>query len=83
MSNNRQIAVGQAGFVYGGMQDYWTFEKLDMQNNPLLSVSKGAKFKMQLNVTSSQFSNATIGLNMPMERTTIRECYGLVSKSCN
>ena len=36
-----------------------------MQNNPLLSVSKGAKFKMQLNVTSSQFSNATIGLNLP------------------
>ena len=66
VSNNRQVAVGQAGFVFGGMQDYWTFEKLDMQNNPLLSVSKGAKFKMQLNVTSSQFSNATIGLNIPM-----------------
>ena len=65
MSNNRQIAVGRAGFVYGGLQDYWTFEKLDMQNNELLSISKGAKFKMQLNVTSSQFSNATIGLNMP------------------
>ena len=63
--NNRQIAVGQAGFVFGGMQDYWTFDKLDMQNNPLLSISKGAKFKMQLNVTSSQFQNATIGLNMP------------------
>ncbi len=66
VSNNRQVAVGQAGFVFGGLQDYWTFEKLDMQNNPLLSVSKGAKFKMQLNVTSSQFSNATIGLNIPM-----------------
>jgi len=66
VSNNRQIAVGQAGFVFGGLQDYWTFEKLDMQNNQLLSVSKGAKFKMQLNVTSSQFSNATIGLNIPM-----------------
>ena len=65
LSNNRQIAIGRAGFVYGGLQDYWTFEKLDMQNNPLLSVSKGAKFKMQLNVTSSQFSNATIGLNIP------------------
>ena len=46
MNNNRQIAVGQAGFVYGGMMDYWTFAKLDMQNNPLLSISKGAKFKM-------------------------------------
>ncbi len=64
-SNFRQIAVGQGGFVYGGMMDYWTFAKLDMQNNPLLSISKGAKFKMQLNVTSNQFQNATIGLNLP------------------
>jgi hypothetical protein len=64
-ANNRQVAVGQAGFIFGGYQDYWTFEKVDMQNNPLLSVSKGALWKMRLNVTSSQFTNATIGLNLP------------------
>ena len=64
-SNNRQVAVGQAGFVYGGYQDYYTFEKLDMQNNPLMSVSKGSEWKMRLNVTSAQFSNVSIGLNLP------------------
>ena len=62
-ATNRQIAVG--GMVYNGMQDYLTFQKLDMQNNPLMSVSKGAKFKIRLNVTSSSFQNATVSLNMP------------------
>jgi hypothetical protein len=65
LSNNRQVAVGQAGFVYGGYQDYYNFEKLDMQNNPLMSVSKGAEWKMRLDITSAQFSNITIGLNLP------------------
>ncbi len=65
LTGNRQVAVGQAGFAYGGAQDFWTFEKLDIQNNPLMSVSKGGKFKMRLNVTSTQFSNATIAMNMP------------------
>ncbi len=64
-ATNRQIAVGRGGFVFGGYQDYYTFEKVDMQNNPLMSVTKGAKWKMRLNVTSSDFDNATIGLNLP------------------
>jgi hypothetical protein len=64
-STNRQIAVGRGGFVFGGYQDYYTFEKVDMQNNPLMSVTKGALWKMRLNVTSTDFDNATIGLNLP------------------
>jgi hypothetical protein len=64
-SNNRQVAVGQAGFVYGGYQEFWTFEKLDMENNPLLSISKGTEWKMRLNITSSDFQNATLGLCLP------------------
>ena len=67
LSNNRQVAVGQAGLVYGGLQDYFSFEKLDMQNNPLLSVSKGSEWKMRLNITSAQFTNASIGINLPWD----------------
>ena len=63
-SPNHMVAVGQPGIAYGG-QDFWTFEKLDMQDNPVLSVSKGAKWKMRFNITSTQFSNITVGLNLP------------------
>jgi hypothetical protein len=64
-SSNRMVAVGEPSFMYGGSQDTWAFEKLDMQNNPVLSVSKGAKWMMRFNVTSAQFSNITVGINLP------------------
>jgi hypothetical protein len=64
-SPNRMVAVGEPSFMYGGSQDTWAFEKLDMQNNPVLSISKGAKWKMRFNVTSAQFSNITVGINLP------------------
>ena len=64
-SSNRMVAVGEPSFMYGGSQDTWAFEKLDMQNNPVLSISKGAKWKMRFNVTSAQFSNITVGINLP------------------
>jgi hypothetical protein len=64
-SSNRMVAVGEPSFMYGGSQDTWAFEKLDAQNNPVLSISKGAKWKMRFNVTSSQFSNITVGINLP------------------
>lgn len=64
-SPNRQVAVGQAGFVYGGYQESWTMEKLDMENNTVLSVSKGAEWKMRFTVTSSDLSNITVGIDLP------------------
>jgi len=63
-SPNRMVAVGRAGFTYGGFQDFWTFEKLDMENKPVYSVSKGAPWKTRFNVTSSQLDNITIGLDL-------------------
>ena len=63
-SPNRMVAVGKPGFIYGGYQDSWTFEKLDMENNPVLSVSKGAQWKMRFNVTSSTFANITVGFEL-------------------
>ena len=63
-SPNRMVAVGKPGFIYGGYQDAWTFEKLDMENNPVLSVSKGAQWKMRFNVTSSTFANITVGFEL-------------------
>ena len=63
-SPNRMIAVGKAGFIYGGFQDAWTFEKLDMENKPVLSVSKGAQWKMRFNVTSSTLTNITISFDL-------------------
>jgi len=63
-SPNRMVAVGKPGFVYGGFQDTWTFEKLDMENKPVHSVSKGAPWKMRLNVTNSALANVTIGFDL-------------------
>lgn len=64
-SPNKMVAVGQAGFIYGGYQESWTLEKLDMANNPVLSVSKGSLWKMRFNVTSSQLSNISVGFELP------------------
>src|SRR3972149_6162204 len=63
-SPNRMVAVGKPGFIYGGFQNAWSLEKLDMENNPVLSVSKGAKWKMRFNVTSSELENVTVGLDL-------------------
>ena len=63
-SPNRMVAVGKAGFIYGGFQDAWTFEKLDMENQPVVSVSKGAEWKMRFNVTSASFTNITVGFDL-------------------
>ena len=64
-SPNLTIGVGEPGYIYGSSQDSWTFEKVDMQNNPVLSISKGAEWKMRFNVTSAQLTNVTVGLKLP------------------
>jgi hypothetical protein len=63
-SPNRMVAVGKPGFVYGGFSDVWTFEKLDMENKTVYSVSKGGQWKMRINVTSSALVNVSIGLEL-------------------
>jgi hypothetical protein len=63
-SPNRMVAVGKPGFIYGGLQDAWALEKVDMENNRVLSVSKGAPWKLRFNVTSSALSNITVGLDL-------------------
>jgi hypothetical protein len=62
---NRMVAVGKPGLIYGGFGDTWLFEKLDMENNPVYSVSRGAPWKMRINVTSSELVNITIGMELP------------------
>jgi hypothetical protein len=64
MSPHRMIAVGEPGLGYGWFMDSWTFEKLDMENQPVFSVSKGTLWKMRINVTSSQLENITIGFDL-------------------
>jgi hypothetical protein len=63
-SPQRMVAVGKKGFVYGGYMDSWNFEKTDMDNQPTYSVSKGSQWKMRFNVTSSELTNITIGLDL-------------------
>lgn len=69
-SPNRMVAVGKPGLIYGGFQDTWVFEKLDMENNPIYSVSRGAPWKMRINVTSSELVNVTIGFDLPWDVKT-------------
>jgi len=80
-SPNRMIAVGRPGFNYGGFQDFWTFEKLDMENRPVYSVSKGAPWKMRFNVTSSQLENITVGLDLDWNVRTFVNVTGWYQKS--
>ncbi|MFQ5999974.1 MAG: hypothetical protein ACE5J6_04275, partial [Candidatus Bathyarchaeia archaeon] len=69
-SPHRMVAVGEPGLIYGGFWDTWAFEKLDMENNTIYSVSKGAPWKMRITVTSSELVNVTIGLELPWEVKT-------------
>jgi len=69
-SPNRMVAVGKPGLISGGFRDTWEFEKLDMENNSIYSVSRGAPWKMRLTVTSSELVNATIGFELPWEVIT-------------
>jgi len=69
-SPNRMVAVGKPGFISGGRRDTWTFEKLDMENNPIYSVSRGAPWKIRMNVTSSELVNITIAFELPWEVKT-------------
>ncbi len=64
VSPHRMVAVGKPGLAYGGFQDTWTFEKLDMENNTVYSVSRGALWKMRVNVTSSDLVNVTLALDL-------------------
>ena len=65
-SPNRMVAVGKPGLGTAGFyQDTWSLEKLDMDNKPVLSVSKGALWKMRFNVTSAELANITVGLDLP------------------
>src|SRR3972149_10930131 len=65
-SPNRMVAVGAPGIgKVGYNQDSWTLQKLDMENKPVLSVSKGALWKMRFNVTSTELANITVGLDLP------------------
>jgi len=80
MATNRQIAVGKPGFTYGGFQDTWTFEKLDMENQPLYSASKGSQWKMRINVTGSELANVTIGMELGWNAKTFVNITGWYSK---
>lgn len=64
VSPHRMVAVGKPGLMYGGFGDTWTFEKLDMENNPVYSVSRGSPWKMRVNVTSSDLANVTLALDL-------------------
>jgi len=63
-SPNRMIAVGKPGLVYGGFGDTWTFQKLDMEDKEVYSVSRGALWKMRVNVTSSELVNVTLAFDL-------------------
>jgi len=64
ISPHRMVAVGKPGLAYGGFKDTWTFEKLDMKNNSVYSVSRGALWKMRVNVTSSDLVNVTLAFDL-------------------
>jgi len=64
VSPHRQVAVGRPGLVFGGWEDTWTFEKLDMENKSVYSVSRGAPWKMRVNVTSSDLVNVTLAFDL-------------------
>jgi len=64
ISPHRQVAVGAPGLAYGGFKNTWTFEKLDMENNSVYSVSRGALWKMRINVTSSDLANVTLAYDL-------------------
>jgi hypothetical protein len=64
VSPHRMVAVGKPGLMFGSFQDTWTFEKLDMANKPVYSVSRGAPWKMRINVTSSDLKNVTIAFDL-------------------
>jgi hypothetical protein len=79
-SPHRMVAVGKPGLIYGGFWDTWTFEKLDMENNSIYSVSKGAPWKMRINVTSSELVNVTVGFDLPWEVKTYVNVTGWYEK---
>ncbi|MGD8505981.1 MAG: hypothetical protein PVF15_04885 [Candidatus Bathyarchaeota archaeon] len=64
ISPHRMVAVGKPGLVYGGFSDTWTFEKLDMENRSVYSVSRGALWKMRVNVTSADLVNVTLAFDL-------------------
>ncbi|HKZ94218.1 MAG TPA: hypothetical protein VJ249_06540 [Candidatus Bathyarchaeia archaeon] len=64
MATNRMVAVGTPGLAYGWFQDTWAFERLDMENQPLYSASKGQPWKMRINVTGSELTNVTVGMEL-------------------
>lgn len=64
VSPHRMVAVGKPGLVYGGFKETWTFEKLDMEDKSVYSVSRGALWKMRVNVTSSDLTNVTVALDL-------------------
>ncbi len=64
ISPHRMVAVGKPGLVYGGFKDTWTFEKLDMEDKPVYSVSRGALWKIRVNVTSSDLVNVTLAFDL-------------------
>jgi len=80
-SPNRMVAVGKPGLIYGGFRDTWAFEKLDMENNTIYSVSRGAPWKMRITVTSSELVNATVGFELPWDVKTYVNVTGWYSKT--
>ncbi len=63
-SPNRMIAVGKPGLNYGGFDETWSFEKLDMENNTVYSVSRGALWKMRVIVTAHDLKNVSVGFDL-------------------
>ena len=79
-SPHRMVAVGKPGLISGGFRDTWEFEKLDMENNSIYSVSRGAPWKMRITVTSSELVNVTVGFELPWEVITYVNVTGWYDK---
>lgn len=80
-SPNRMIAVGKPGLNYGGYDETWSFEKLDMENNTVHSVSRGAPWKMRVNVKAQDLNNVSISFDLDWGLKTYVNVTGWYQKS--
>ncbi len=69
-SPNRGVAVGKPGLMFGGYEETWSFQKLDMENRSVYSVSRGDPWKMRVNVISRDLANVTLAMPLPWDMVT-------------
>ena len=70
VSPNRGVAVGVPGLFFGGYDETWSFQKLDVENRTVYSVSRGSLWKMRVNVTSDDLANVTLAMHLPWDMVT-------------